>query len=33
MNFDKITDIITVAAVIITAAIVFITIKILGGAI
>ena len=33
MDFDKITDIITVAAVIITAAIVFITVRIIGGTI
>ena len=31
MDFDKITDIITIAAVIITAAVVFITVRILGG--
>lgn len=31
MDFDKITDIITIAAVIITAILVFITVRILGG--
>ena len=31
MDFDKITGVITVAAVIITAAIVFITVRIIGG--
>ena len=33
MDFDKLTDIITIVAVLITAAIVFITVRIIGGAI
>ena len=33
MDFDKVTDIIVIAAVIITAAIVYITVRIIGGTI